>query len=64
LARKTDLDKIHFLIISNGSLSEIDTQLEIALNLKYIDTTIFESLENKISVVQKLLGGIIRKIKQ
>jgi four helix bundle protein len=64
LARKTDLDKIQLLIISNGSLSEIDTQLEIALNLKYIDTTIFESLENKIIVVQKLLGGIIRKIKQ
>ena len=64
LARKTNVDKIHFLNISNGSLSEIDTQLEIALRLKYIDTVGYELLENKIVVVQKLLSGLIRKLKQ
>lgn len=49
-ARKTNVDKIHFVNISNGSLSEIDTQLEIALRLKYIDTAGYELLENKIII--------------
>ena len=55
LARKTNVDKIHFLNISNGSLSEIDTQLEIALRLKYIDTVGYELLENKIVVSAKII---------
>lgn len=64
LTRKTVADKIHFLNISNGSLSEIDTQLEISLRLNYIESHEFENIENKIITTQKLLSGLIRSLKQ
>jgi len=63
LTRKTNCDKIHFLNIANGSLSEIDTQLEIALRLKYISESDFPTIENKIISVEKLLCGLERSLK-
>ena len=63
LTRRTNADKIHFLNIADGSLSEIDTQLEISLRLKFIETTKYELIENKLIVVQKLLSGLIRSLR-
>jgi four helix bundle protein len=62
LTRRTKADKIHFLNITNGSLSEIDTQLEIALRLNYIVEAEFEKLESELITVQKLLSGLIRSL--
>jgi four helix bundle protein len=39
-ARKGRKELLNFLSIANGSLSELDTQLEIAVRLHYIDPTI------------------------
>ena len=64
LTRRTDADKIHFLNISDDSLSEIYTQLEIALKLKFIGTSKFEVLENKLVLVQKLLSGLLSSFKK
>ena len=64
LTSRTDADKIHFLNISDGSLSEIDTQLEIALKLKFIVTTKFEVVKNKLVLVQKLQSGLVRSFKK
>ncbi len=61
LTRKTIADKKRFLVIADGSLSEIDTQLEIASRLKYFDQKDIDDLENKTITVQKLLSGLIRK---
>ena len=36
-ARGTDKEKLHFLRISSGSMSEVETQLMLSLNLGYID---------------------------
>ena len=63
LTRRTNADKIHFLNIADGSLSEIDTQLEISLRLKFIETTKYELIEIKLIVVQKLLSGLIRSLR-
>lgn len=63
LTRRTNANKIHFLNISNGSLSEIDTQLEISLRLKFINQKDFEAIESKIITTQKLLSGLIRSLK-
>jgi four helix bundle protein len=54
---------LHFLNITDGSLSELDTQLEISLRLKFIDKVNFEMAENRMVVVQKLLSGLIRSLK-
>jgi len=63
LTRYTIKDKIHFLNISDGSLSEIDTQLEISLRLHYISIDDFELIMKKVTLVEKLLSGLIRKLK-
>jgi four helix bundle protein len=63
LTRRTNADKIHFLNIADGSLSEIDTQLEISLKLKFVDLENFEIAEKKIVTVEKLLSGLIRSLK-
>ena len=64
LTRRTVADKMHFLNISNGSLSEIDAQLEISLRLKYIQIDDFEVIENKIITTQKLLSGLMRSLRK
>jgi four helix bundle protein len=62
LTRKSKADKLHFLNIANASLSEIDTQLEISLILKFIDERIFTTSEEKVIVVEKLLSGLINSL--
>ena len=62
LTRRTKADKLHFLNISQSSLSEIDTHLEISRRLNYLRDETFESVENDLVELQKLLGGLIRSI--
>jgi len=62
LTRKSKADKLHFLNIVQGSLSEIDTQLEISAKLNMITGDQFEQLESELIHIQELLGGLIRSI--
>ena len=58
-ARKGSKEFLHFLSIARGSLSELETQLQIAERLEYFKTAeIFE----KINEVFGLLGGLIKSI--
>ena len=60
-SRKNTKEFIQFLYISNGSLSEIETQIEIAFRLNYIkDLT---ELLTIIKHLRKLLGGLIQALK-
>lgn len=63
LTRRTIGDKLHFLNIAQSSLSEIDTQAEISLRLKYFDESSFDNVVERLIEVQKLLGGLIRVIR-
>ncbi len=63
LTRKTKKDKLHFLNIAQSSLSEIDTQVEICLNMKYFDNTHYERIEIQLVEIQKLLSGLSRVIR-
>ena len=60
LTRSTVKDKLHFLNIAQASVSEVDTQLEIALGLGYLCEQEFKLLENSLTQVGKMLGGLIR----
>jgi len=62
LTRKSPKDRIHFLNISQASLSELDTQLEIALRLGYIDQTCFNATQHLLVEVQMLVSGLARSI--
>ena len=45
-ARQTKKEFIQFLHVAQGSLSELDTQLEIALRLRYVDESSRRKLMN------------------
>jgi four helix bundle protein len=58
-ARSTDRDKVNFYHIARGSLSELDTQIEIAIKLKYLGLEEAESLQSMLDSVSRMLQGLI-----
>ena len=62
LTRKTNKDKLHFLNMAQASLSEIDTQVEIAMNLGYLEKETYDSTQSRLVEVQMLLSGLSRSI--
>ncbi len=58
--RNTPNDKLRFFYISRGSLFELETQMFIALDLKYITNDEFKSLFKEINKCKKLLNGFIK----
>lgn len=63
-SRQSDRELIQFLTISRGSASELQSQLYIALDLSYIDSTKFNILYEKSSDVAKLINGFIRYLRK
>jgi four helix bundle protein len=59
-SRNSTKEFIQFLYFANGSLSEVETQLEIALRLKYFNN-ITERIEN-IKHIRKMLINLIRSL--
>ena len=62
-ARQTKKEFVQFLHISKGSLSELDTQLEIAKRLEYLGKIEWEALNNLLERVDKMLSGLIRHLR-
>lgn len=62
-SRSGKKEKIQFYYMSLGSLTELQNQLLIARDLKYIDQKQFKEAAEQTVVVQKLLNGLIRSIK-
>ena len=63
-ARGTDKEKLHFLRISSGSMSEIETQLMLSLKLGYIGQETYSELSEQITSVWKQLNALISSIKK
>ena len=63
-ARGTDNEKLHFLRISSGSMSEIETQLMLSLKLGYIGQETYSELSEQITSVWKQLNALISSIKK
>lgn len=55
--RKGEKEWVRFLYIALGSLSELDTQYQIAVRLKYIDTE--TEIENRIKFIRVMLTKLI-----
>ena len=62
--RQTPRDTINFLFIARGSLYELETQLYIALDLKYLGSNNFDTLQIQLTTCKKLLHGFINHYRQ
>lgn len=60
--RQTKREFVQFLHIAKGSLSEPDTQLELAVRLKYLGTKEWAVLNALLERVDKMLSGLIRSL--
>ena len=63
-ARGSEKEKLHFLRISSGSMSEIETQSLLSLKLGYISQEQHADLSEKITAVWKQLNALISAIKK
>lgn len=60
--RNSTGDYKRFLQVAAGSIFELQTQIEIATNLKYLSTETFNTLFNASKEIELMLLSIIRKI--
>ena len=60
--RNSTQDYIRFLQIACGSLYELQTQLEISANLKYMDRENSESIFTLLNEIERMLNSMIRKL--
>jgi four helix bundle protein len=59
-ARNYDSEFVRFLYISQGSLSEIETQLIISLNLGYITKEKLDEIINDVYLIRSQISGLIK----
>ena len=62
-ARQTKKEFAHYLHIAQGSLSELDTQLEIAKRLKFLSEGQWDTLDQQMNHIDKLLSGLIKYVR-
>lgn len=63
-ARSGKKEFVQFLNIAGGSLSELDTQMEISFKLGYVSSDVREILDSKMSNVAQMLAGLIKWAKK
>ncbi|MBP2618544.1 four helix bundle protein [Chryseobacterium jejuense] len=58
-SRRSKLDYLQFLKISRGSCAEVETQLIISKNLKFLNEEDYLKLNQEIIEIMKMLNGLI-----
>jgi four helix bundle protein len=64
VARGSTKEYVRFLRIASGSLSELDTHLELAYSLKYISDDDFITTQEEMKMLCAKLFGLIRSLQQ
>ena len=62
-ARKGKKEYKQFLNIAQGSVSELDTQIELTITLNYIDENVYKGLMTKLVTISRMLFGLSRSLK-
>lgn len=62
-ARKLQKEFRQFLYISSGSLSKLESLLEICFELNFVSQEIFNHIKKKCQTVNALLSGLIKSLK-
>ena len=63
-ARDSSADYARFLTIALGSLSGLDTQLELAKRLAYCTTETHTTIDEQLASISRMLVALRRKIRQ
>ena len=61
-ARQTKKEFTNYLHIAQGSLSELDTQIELARQLGYLEDETWRILDERMERIDKLISGLIRHL--
>ena len=59
-ARQTRKEFVNYLHMAQGSLSELDTLLELAMRLEYLVAKDWNALNMEMERIDKMLSGLIR----
>lgn len=62
-SRTSFKEKVQFYAIAQGSLTELESQVLVARDLKYMQAAESAFLEAKILVVHKILNGLLKRSK-
>ena len=62
--RQTKKEFVNFLHIAQGSLSELDTQLELAKRLQFLDENTWKQMDDRLIEEDKVLSGLIKSQKK
>ncbi|MBU1089427.1 four helix bundle protein [Patescibacteria group bacterium] len=62
--RKSKKDFAHFLVIAKSSAAELETQILVALMLKYLTKEKSENLVQKVVELKKMLSALRKKVLQ
>ena len=62
-AKSSNKDFSRFLEISLGSSFEVETELQVAVNLAYIDEASFLEIQNKLIELQKMISSFKDQLK-
>ncbi len=63
-ARQHTKEYLHHLSIAYGSLAELETHLQIAKRLSYLDTDSFDQLMDNASAVGRMLNGLRKALEK
>ncbi|MDI6755113.1 MAG: four helix bundle protein [Thermodesulfobacteriota bacterium] len=58
--RGSNKDAVRFFYIAKGSLAELQTQIEIAYEIRYLDEQTLNDLQEKCTTIGKMLGSLIK----
>ena len=61
-ARQTKKEFANYLHMAQGSLSELDTQVELAKRLGYLDAKSWSALDTRMEQIDKMISGLIRHL--
>ncbi len=61
-ARRSRADYTRFVQIATGSLYELDTQLEIAMNLGYLSKVRFAEIHERTREIERMLSSLHQKL--
>ncbi len=61
-ARKHAKEFVQFLYVSLGSASELETQLLISKNLKFLSDDVSENIQKEIDAIRKMIIGLIHSL--